>query len=315
MEGIVLTVVSGNKEASIRHRRFLAKKNEYFWALALLLPTLLALIVLRITPMISAINSSLYTAYPGGVRPAIFSGLENYRTVLSDSDFIATIERTFLFNLVINPLQISLSLLVSILMVQRIRFEGLWRTLIFIPVTIPIVGSAITWQAILRPDGPFNALLVTLGLKPQPFLNSPHQSLQAITLIASWIGIGYWMMFLIAGLRSVPSEIYEAAEIDRAGPIRVFFKITLPLIKRQLLFVLVADIVANFVLFAPIQLLTAGGPESSTTLLIFDAYRTTYGYGSRNLGSTKVVILSIIMICFVALQFSLLREKKVKEIK
>jgi multiple sugar transport system permease protein len=263
MEGIVLTVVSGNKEASIRHRRFLAKKNEYFWALALLLPTLLALIVLRITPMISAINSSLFTAYPGGVRPAIFSGLENYRTVLSDSDFIDTIQRTFLFNLVINPLQIALSLLVSVLMVQRIRFEGLWRTLIFIPVTIPIVGSSITWQAILRPDGPFNALLVTLGLKPQPFLNSPHQSLQAITLIASWIGIGYWMMLLIAGLRSVPSEIYEAAEIDRAGPIRVFFKITLPLIKRQLLFVLVADIVANDQVAVDEVLLVTGGYDSS----------------------------------------------------
>jgi multiple sugar transport system permease protein len=315
MEGIVLTVHSGIKESSKRRRHFLAKKTEYFWALTFLLPTLLALIVLRITPMISAIYSSFFIAYPGGIRPAIFSGLENYRTVLSDSDFIATVERTFLFNLVINPLQISLSLLVSVLMVQRIRFEGLWRTLIFIPVLIPIVGSSITWQAILQPDGPFNSLLVTLGLKPQLFLNSPQQSLQSITLIASWIGIGYWMMFLIAGLRSVPSEIYEAAEIDRAGPIRVFFKITLPLIKRQLLFVLVADIVANFVLFAPIQLLTAGGPESSTTLLIFDAYRTTYGYGSRNLGATKVVILSIIMICFVALQFSFLREKKVKEIE
>lgn len=315
MNDVLLDVVSGSKKASIRHRRFLAKKNEYFWAGALLLPTLLALILLRITPMIASVNSSLYTAFPGGIHPAVFSGLENYRSVFSDSDFIATIERTFLFNLVINPLQISLSLLVSVLMVQRIRFEGLWRTLIFIPVTIPIVGSSIGWQAILDPYGPFNAFLVTLGFEPQPFLNSPHQSLPSITLIASWIGIGYWMMFLIAGLRSVPSEIYEAAEIDRAGPIRVFFKITLPLIKRQLLFVLVADIVANFVLFAPIQLLTAGGPESSTTLLMFDSYRTTYGYGSRNLGLTKVVILSIIMICFVALQFSLLREKKVKEIK
>jgi len=315
LKGIVLTVVSGSREALIKHRRFLTKKNEYFWAATLLLPTLLALIILRITPMIAAINSSLYTAFPGGVRPAIFTGLENYRNVFSDADFVGTIERTFLFNLVINPLQISLSLLISVLMVQRIRLEGLWRTLIFIPVTIPTVGSAITWQAILSPDGPLNAFLVKIGFKPQPFLNSPHQSLPSITLIASWIGIGYWMMFLIAGLRSVPSEIYEAAEIDRAGPIRVFFKITLPLIKRQLLFVLVADIVANFVLFAPIQLLTAGGPESSTTLLIFDAYRTTYGYGSRNLGSTKVVILSIIMICFVIFQFSLLRDKKVKGVK
>ena len=286
------------------------KKKEFFWALVFLAPSLIALVSMRLMPILSYLFSSFYTAFPGGIQPAVYTGWENFKFVLTDPDFLSTIRRTILFNLVINPVQIALSLFVSVVMVQRIRFEAIWRTLVFIPITIPIVGSSITWYAIFKPDVPLNALLLTIGLNGQPFLNSPEQALISISVVASWIGIGYWMMFLISGLRAVPAEIYDAAEIDRAGPIRVFFSITLPLIKRTLLFVLVATTVANFVLFAPIQLLTAGGPESTTTLLIYDTYRETYAYGNRNLGATKGLILASIMLAFASIQFFLMREPK-----
>jgi multiple sugar transport system permease protein len=92
--------------------------------------------------------------------------------------------------------------------------------------------------------------------------------------------------------------------------VRTFLRITIPLLKRPLLFVLVADTVANFVLFVPVQLLTNGGPQSSTTLLMFDAYQTTYNYGSRNQGAAEVVILTAIMLVFVVLQFWLLHEER-----
>jgi multiple sugar transport system permease protein len=197
-----------------------------------------------------------------------------------------------------------------VLFVQRIPQVGVWRTLVFIPVTVPIVGSCIAWGAALNPNGPVNALISALGGDPQPFLTSPNQALACIIVLASWIGVGYWMMFLISGLQAIPEELYDAAKIDQAGPVRTFFSITIPLLKRPLLFVLVADTVANFVLFVPVQLLTQGGPQNSTTLLMFDAYRTTYGYGSRNLGAAEVVILTVIMIFFVLLQFRLLREEE-----
>jgi multiple sugar transport system permease protein len=289
-----------------------SRRKEFFWAAVFLLPTLVTLIALRLAPIVSAVFSSFYTSFPGGLQPAIYTGWENFNFVFSDPDFLNTIRRTILFNLIINPVQIALSLLVSIIMVQRIKFEGVWRTLVFIPITIPIVGSTITWHAIFKPDGPLNAFLSTVGISDQPFINSPEQALTSISVVASWIGIGYWMMFLISGLRAIPSEIYDAAEIDRAGPIRVFFSITLPLLRRTLLFVLVATTVANFVLFAPIQLLTAGGPESTTTLLIYDTYRETYVYGGRNLGATKGLILALIMILFACIQFYLMQEKKDK---
>lgn len=291
-------------------RRRAGKQHETFWAVVFLAPVLAALVLLRIAPTIGAIISSLYKAFPGGIIPATFAGGQNYQSLFADPNFNATIIRTIVFNLIINPLQIVFALLVAVLFVQRIPFVGLWRTLLFVPVTIPIVGSSIAWGAALNPEGPVNALLTALGGHPQPFFTSPDQALGSVIVLASWIGIGYWMLFLISGLQTIPDELYDAAKVDRAGPVRTFFFITIPMLRRPLLFVLVADTVANFVLFVPVQLLTQGGPQNSTTLLMFDAYRTSFGYGSRNLGATEVVILTVIMLFFVLLQFRLLREEK-----
>jgi multiple sugar transport system permease protein len=284
--------------------------GEVKWAVIFLTPALAALLLLRIAPAIDAIKTSVYRGFPGGIIPDTFAGLANYRLLFGDPNFLDTIVRTLVFNLVINPLQIFLALLLAVLMVQRIPLAGVWRTLVFIPVTIPIVGSSIAWSAALNPRGPVNALISALGGDPQPFFTSPGQSVASIITVASWIGIGYWMLFLIAGLGAVPQELYEASRVDGAGAIRTFFSITIPMLKRPLLFVLVADTVANFVLFVPIQLLTNGGPQSSTTQLMFDAYRTTFAYGSRNTGAAETVILTVIMLAFVLLQFRLLREKE-----
>ncbi len=293
----------------VPRRRSTVRRRELFWAVVFLLPAVAALVGLRIAPTVGAIIDSLYKAFPGGIIPATFAGLHNYQSLFADPNFVATIVRTLVFNLIINPVQIGIALVVAVLFVQRIPLVGLWRTMLFIPVTIPIVGSCIAWGAALSPDGPVNGLITALGGSPQPFFTSPNQALACIIVLASWIGIGYWMLFLIAGLQAIPDELYDAARVDQAGPVRTFFAITLPLLRRPLLFVLVADTVANFVLFVPVQLLTQGGPQSSTTLLMFDAWRTTYGYGSRNLGAAEVVILTAIMLVFVLLQFRLLREE------
>ena len=305
------TVATESAAGRRRHRT--GRRHEAFWAVVFLTPAVAALVVLRLVPTIGAVVTSLYKAFPGGIIPATFAGFRNYNSLFSDPNFVSTIVRTLVFNVIINPLQIVLALLVAVLFVQRIPLVGVWRTLVFIPITVPMVGSSIAWGTALNPNGPVNAVIGVLGGKPQPFFTSPHQALACIIVLASWIGIGYWMMFLISGLQAIPEELYDAAKTDGAGSVRTFVSITLPLLKRPLLFVLVADTVANFVLFVPVQLLTQGGPQASTTLLMFDAYRTTYGYGSRNLGAAEVVILTVIMIFFVLLQFRLLREERMPE--
>jgi multiple sugar transport system permease protein len=132
--------------------------------------------------------------------------------------------------------------------------------------------------------------------------------LLSIVLLASWIGVGYWMMFLIAGLQDIPPEYGEAADLDGAGPVRKFLDVTLPLLRRPLLFVLVADTVANFVLFAPIQVLTKGGPEGSSNLLMYDVYHNAFELSDPHTAAAELVLLLILMLAIVSVQFRLLRS-------
>lgn len=301
--------IRGSGEAAT-HKRSRRRSKELWWAAAFLAPALVAIATLRIAPTVSAAVSSLYKGFPGGVRPATFSGLANYQELIGNDMFRDTVLRTIVFNLIINPVQVALALVISVLLTRRIAAPNMWRMLIFVPATVPVVGSSIVWGIALRPNGPINALISALGGSPQPFFTSSSQAMASIMLVVSWIGIGYWMLFLVSGLQSIPEEYLEAAKLDRAGPVRTFFSITIPLLKRPLLFVLVADTVANFVLFVPIQMLTSGGPENSTTMQMFNAYRTTYTYSSKNLGAAEVMILTVIMLAFVALQFRLLREDR-----
>lgn len=300
---------TGEVGTALKPRRS-GRGHERMWASLFLAPAIIVLVILRVLPTISAVVSSLYRGFPGGLVPAKFFGLGNFKALFNDPLFVDTIVRTLLFNVVINPLQIILSLLIAILMTRRIALTGLWRTLVFIPITVPIVGSCIAWGAALSPQGPINAFIAATVGHPQPFLTAPSQALGSIMVIASWIGIGYWMIFLIAGLQAIPEEIIEVAQLDRASAWQILTRITIPLLKRPLLFVLVADTVANFILFVPIQLLTGGGPQNSTTLLMFDAYQTTYTYGSKNTGAAQILILTLIMLVFVVMQFRLLREER-----
>lgn len=275
-----------------------------------LAPAVLAIVLLRLIPFAGAAWSTLFKRVGVGLlAQEKFAGLENYTTLFSDRLFLNTLTRTIVFNLVINPVQIALAMAVAVLMTQRLPGRGIWRTAVFIPCTIPLVGSSIAWGVALRGDGPVNGILSALGVGAQPFFTSPDQALPSIILVASWIGIGYWMLFLIGGLNDINSDVYEAASIDGAGGWQTFWSITLPLMKRPLLFVLVADTVANFVLFVPVQLLTNGGPQESTTLLMFDAYRRTYTYSQPNLGATSTLVLTLIMLLIVAVQFRLLKER------
>ncbi|MBW9095032.1 sugar ABC transporter permease [Microbacterium jejuense] len=276
---------------------------------AFLAPAVVTILLIRIIPFIGAVISTLHVREGVGLlAEERFAGFQNYIELLSDPLFQATLGRTLLFNLIINPLQIALALVIAVLLTRRVPARGLWRMAVFIPCTIPLVGSSIAWGVALRADGPINGILQAVGLPAQPFLSSPTQALASIMLVASWVGIGYWMIFLIAGINEIPDELYEAASLDGAGAWRSFWSVTLPMLKRPLLFVLVADTVANFVLFVPMQMLTGGGPQNSTTMLMFDAYRRTYTYSQPNQGATATVILTVVMLIIVFVQFRLLKE-------
>ena len=232
--------------------------------------------------------------------------MDVFGKMFASASFWNSITQTLIFNVLVNPFQIIVALALAVLLTRNIPGRGVWRTMIFLPAAVPLAGSTIIWGIALRPDGPVNGLLALVGIPSQPWFTSPYQVILALIVMASWIGIGYWMMFLIAGLNDIPPVYYEAATVDGAGPIRTFFSVTLPMLRRPLLFVLVADTVANFVLFAPVQILTRGGPEGRSNFLMYDIFHRSYELSDPYQASAELVVLLLLMIAIVTVQFKLL---------
>jgi multiple sugar transport system permease protein len=294
--------------SSLTYHEARRRRRDLLAAAGFLAPALIALAVMRIYPMIRAVIDSLHRSLPGSVLPPRWVGLDNFDTLLHSSSFWQSVRQTLVFNVIINPLQVILALAIAVLISRRVPAGRLWRTLIFLPSAVPLLGATVLWGIALRPDGLVNGALATLGIGQQPFLGSSGQVLFSIMLLASWVGVGYWMMFLIAGLQDIPAEYGEAADLDGAGPVRKFFDVTLPLLRRPLLFVLVADTVANFVLFAPIQVLTKGGPEGSSNLLMYDVYHNAFELSDPHTAAAELVLLLVLMLAIVSVQFRLLRS-------
>ncbi|WP_410793864.1 carbohydrate ABC transporter permease [Kribbella sp. C-35] len=282
------------------------KQRQGLIALAFLAPALVCLAVLRIVPAISAVVESFYaeSLLRGG---RVFAGLGNYTDLLSNKDFRQSVGVTLLFTVLVNPIQVAVSFLLAVLFTQRAAGTRLWRTLVILPIATPPAVSAVIWSVIYRPDGLANGVLERLGLPAQPFLTSPSQVLPSLIVLLSWIGVGYWMLFLIAGIQEVPEEVREAALLDGAGPWRRMISVVLPLVRRPLAFVLVADTVSNLLVFAPVQILTKGGPNGNSNLLMYDVYSRAYAIGDIHVAQAEVVILVALTLAIVAGQFRLLR--------
>lgn len=293
----------GPKARRRRLVRLSRSHGEWLAAAGFLTPALVAVVVLRLWPTLEAVLLSLdMTAW----KPP---SLENFRFLFSDPEFVGSLATTVLYSVLVNPIQIALALALAVLLNQNLPAVGLWRTFVLLPVAVPQAVSAVIWGVAMRPDGPLNALLVASGVAPQPFLTAPSQALASIIVIVSWIGVGYWMTFLIAGMKDIPTQDDEAAAIDGANPWQRFWFITLPLLRRPLTFVLVADTVANFLVFAPVQILTKGGPQGSTNLLMNEIFSRGFEQGDATGAAAATVILVAAVVVVVSIQFRLMLAK------
>ena len=275
-------------------------------AYGFLLPALVGLLVFRIYPILLTYIGSFYNINYRQGGGAVFVGLQNYQETFTDPIFWQSLKITIIFNLLINPIQISLSLLVAMLVHKNTRLNRIFRTAYLLPLGIAIGVSSAMWRILLNPnDGLVNSVLRLFGIGRQPFLTSVDQAFWCIILVASWTGISYWMLLLLAGLQDIPGELYEAAKIDGANAWQVFWRITLPLLKRVLLFVTVADTSANFLLFAPIYILTRGGPQFSTNTLMYETYTSAFIYSDMHRALTLSAILLILLLGFILLEMKM----------
>ncbi len=270
-----------------------------------LLPALALILLFKVVPIISTLMEGF--TYNGSVS------LRTYELLFADAAFWKSLLTTLKFNLVITPVQIIIAILLALLVNVKLKGIGAIRTIFYLPVTLSMTVATVLWNMMLNPNnGIANSILSALGIAKQGFFTDANQALWCIVLIASWIGVSYWMMFVLAGLKNVDESIYEAADIDGTNWLQKTWKVTLPMIKGSILFVLVADTTTNFLLFAPMQLITKGGPQGSTNVLMYEAYRSAFSYADRPRSSAIVTILLVIIVTICIAQFRLMNTEREK---
>lgn len=268
-----------------------------------LAPALLGLLVFKLLPIVVAFAGSLYGTSLLG--EPVFKGLDNYLAVFEDVDFWHSLSVTLWFNLITNPLQVVLSLAVAMLVFKPGPLIGLFRSVLFLPVTLSLVLTALIWNLLFDPFlGPVNAVISAMGFERQPFFKSESQALGSMVWLSTWRGVGYWMMFMLAGLYAIPSSLYEAAKLDGASWLGRFMHITLPLMKRPIAFVLVSATAINMLFFAPVYIITAGGPNGSTETVMFRTYQTAFNYVDigRSLAMSTVLLMVVLLVALVELR-------------
>jgi multiple sugar transport system permease protein len=287
------------------------RQGEALTALLLLTPAGLALVLLRVYPMIYALVESFHKEGLDVFQAPQWAGFANYSFLLFHSvTFWPSVGSTVLFVAIVVIVQTVLSLALAVLLTQRMFRPGLWRTLIFLPVTIPMAISTLVWQIALRNDGIVNAFLSAVGLSQHNYFATRGITYFSFVIILSWIGLGFWMIILIAGLNDIPRELREAAAIDGAGRTRTFFSVILPQLKRPLAFIAVALTITNFFTFVPEEVITAGGPNNSTDFLMYDIYQQAYQNGNLNLASAELVLFTIIILVIIGLEFRFISPRE-----
>ena len=246
---------------------------------------------------------------------ATFIGLDNFREIFGPTsvgrDFKGALVNTALYTLLSVVLILPLSVGLGLLVYQR-QVEGgtALRTVLFSTYMVPMIAVALVWSKLYSPtEGPLNQMLGLVGIAPQPWLSSPDTALVSIVLLNVWQQVGYFTVLAVAGLTQIPGSLYEAATIDGANGWQQFRNITLPLLRRTLLFSAVIAIINAVQVFEPVALITQGGPAGSTNVLTYHIRRVGIERAQGGLGSAMAVMLMLSLIVVIAALFAFTNRK------
>ena len=274
---------------------------------AMILPTFILICVFKIYP----IFNTVFKSFQDGSGHL---SIENYSNLFSDKTFTNSLWVTLKFNLIIIPVQVVIALVMALLVNLKISGVKVFRTIFYLPFCISLSIATVIWDILLNINNGFvNSFLSVFGIPKIGFLIDKRYALLSIIFICSWRGCAYWMMFFLAGLKGIGRDIYEASLVDGAGFWKRLFRITIPLLKNTILFILVANTTANFLLFAPVQITTEGGPQGSTNVLMYEAYKSAFVYSNQRRESAivSIVLLIIMGICIIQ-QVTLRRNDDMK---
>lgn len=286
---------------------------QWLEAAPFLLPGLALFGIFVFWPMLQGLRVSFYqwNIMPGAEQE--FLGLANYKRVFADPVIRTALRNTVLYTLVTVPGQMALGMLVAVALNAPIRGRVFWRALYYIPVLTSWVVVSFIFKYLFNGGGaPVNYILKdVLHLLPSylDWLQNPWTAQVPINLLGIWKGIGWTMVMFLAGLQSIPRELYEAAAIDGAGRLQSFWRITLPLLRPVLLFVLVMLTIGGFGVGISVQLLTNGGPLNQTQVMVTYMYDQGFKYFEFGYGAAIAALMALVLFGISFFQFKFVKGK------
>ena len=276
-------------------------------------PAAVLLGLFLIVPVLLAFALSFTNARLISPNPPRFVGLDNFvRAFTQDPVFLRSVLNTFLFAIVVVPVQAGLGLLLAVLVNQKLRGVTFFRIVYFIPVVTSIVVVSILWKFMYQPTGLINSFIdtVTFGaLQGADWLNNPSTALPAIIVLSIWQAVGFHMLIWLSGLQTIPDELYEAARMDGADAWAQFKNVTWPGLRSTMIFVLVTITIAALGLFVQIDVMTQGGPQDSTTTIVYHAFRKGYREQETGYGASISLIFFALVLVIALVQRFVTREK------
>lgn len=237
------------------------------------------------------------------VTPMEYIGIRNIKRIFADEVFLQAILNTGVFLVLHIPLQIIVALFFAVLLNEKIMARGFFRTLYFLPVVVSGVVVTILFQQLFSYDnGLLNQMLAQLGLPYIPCLVSSKWAMPSIALMATWKNVGLYIILFMAGLQSIPTQLYEAARLDGTNTWQRFYHITLPMINPTMVTVVVLSIIGGFSLFIEPYVMTGGGPMNSTLSAVLYIYNQAFNFGHMGYAATLGLFFAAIIFTVVALQ-------------
>ena len=288
-------------------KKYISRLSGYIF----LLPYIILFCAFLIVPLVYGLGLSLFRWEMLSSAPAEFIGIGNFMEALKDKYFWMSFWASFRFTFMAVPISITLALAVAV-GINSIpeKKQSFFRASYFLPTLISISVAGILWRWFFNTEfGLFNAYLQKMGFEPVPWLTDMSWAMKSIVFMTIWWTIGGAMIILLAGLQSIPGHYYEAASIDGATKWQQFLLITIPLLKPVLLFVIVLSTIGAFQVFGQTFIITRGGPELSTRVLVQYIYETAFTKYRMGYGASMSWLLFVVIAIFSMVQFKFLRQK------
>lgn len=278
-------------------------KAEYKMGYLFALPWLLGFLIFTLGPLLASIYLSL-TSYDV-LNPPNFIGLNNFRTLFHDPLFWKSLYNTFYMVIIGVPVNIIVAFSIALLLNVEIKGIAIYRAIYYLPSITPAVAASILWLWILNADfGILNSVLALLGIRGPNWLTDPAWAKLAIIMMGAW-GAGGSMLIYLAGLKGIPVQLYEAAEIDGANWWYKFWRITVPMISPTLFFNLIMGVIGTFQIFTQAYIMTQGGPVDSTLFYVYYLFNNAFSYFKMGYACSMAWILFLIILALTALQLKL----------